>query len=238
MKKVCHILLFLLTGLFPAAGQTARLFSPESGSEISQVNRVAQDRSGIVWLCTEAGLVRFDGMGFEPFRHDRGNPYSIPGDSVHDLCEDRTGTRWVATASGLSVFEVEYNTFHAFDLQDGRLPSSNQYISHLLEVPGRTSGSRLFVSTGGYGIYVIDTENRTLLDGQREQIYRSLRSEYIRMTFLDAGRRLWITQEGDTGLAILNADTLEPATNVTWSPDLSPVADRIRVTAVDDEPLS
>ena len=106
MKKVCHILLFLLTGLFPAAGQTARLFSPESGSEISQVNRVAQDRSGIVWLCTEAGLVRFDGMGFEPFRHDRGNPYSIPGDSVHDLCEDRTGTRWVATASGLSVFEV------------------------------------------------------------------------------------------------------------------------------------
>ncbi len=238
MKKVCYILLFLLSGLFPAAGQTARLFSPENGSEISQVNRVAQDRSGIIWLCTEAGLIRFDGMGFEPFRHDRGNPYSIPGDSVHDLCEDRTGTRWVGTASGLSIFEVEYNTFNAFDLQDGRLPSSNQYISHLLEVPGRTSGSRLFVSTGGYGIYVIDTENRTLLDDQRERIYRSLRSEYIRMVFLDAGRRLWIAQEGDTGLVILNADTLEPATDVTWSPDLSPVADHIRVTAMDDDPVS
>ena len=238
MKKVCCILLFLVAGLFPAAGQTARLFTPENGLETSQVNRVTQDRDGIVWLCTEGGLIRFDGMGFETFRHDRTNSYSIPGDSVHDLCEDRTGTKWVATAAGLSLFDTDYNTFEPFDLHDGRLPSSNQYVSNLLEVPDRISGSRLFVSTGGYGIYVIDTETRALLGDLREKIYRSLRSEYIRMTFLDAGRRLWIAQEGDTGLVILNADTLEPATDVTWSPELVPVADRIRVTALDDDPIS
>ena len=238
MKKVCPILLLFLVASIPAIAQTARLFSPENGLETSQVNRVTQDRDGIVWFCTEVGLLRFDGMGFEPFRHDRENPYSIPGDSVHDLCEDRTGTRWVGTASGLSVFEVEYNTFHPFDLHDGRLPSSNQYISWLLEVPGRTGGSRLLVSTGGYGIYVIDTETRTLLDEDREKILRSLRSEYIRMIFLDAGRRLWIAQEGDTGIVILNADTLDPVTDVTWSPDLSPIADKLRVTGMDADPIS
>ena len=238
MKKVCYILLFFLTGLFPAAGQTARLFSPDNDLETTQVNRVAQDQEGIIWLCTESGLVRYDGMGFETFRHDRSNPYSIPGDSVHDLCEDRTGTLWVATAAGLSLFDADYNTFELFDLQDGRLPSSNQYVSHLLEVPDRISGSRLFVSTGGYGVYVIDTESRSLLGNQRETIYRSLRSEYIRMTFLDTRRRLWIAQEGDTGLVILNADTLEPVSDVTWSPDLSSIAERIRVTALDEDPIS
>ena len=238
MKKVCLILLFFLSGFVPGAGQIARLFSPENGLETSQVNRVAQDRSGIVWLCTEGGLLRFDGMGFEPFRHDRGNPYSIPGDSVHDLCEDQTGTCWVGTAAGLSLFEIEYNAFHPFDLKDGRLPSSNQYISRLVEVPGRTAGSRLFVCTGGYGIYVIDTETRTLLNDQREQILRNLRSEYIRMAFLDRNRRLWIAQEGETGIVILNADTLEPVTDVTWSPDLLSVAGRLRVTGIDDDPIS
>ena len=238
MKKVCSILLFFLAGLFPAAAQTARLFTPENGLETSQVNLVTQDRDGIIWLCTEGGLIRFDGMGFETFRHDRTNPYSIPGDSVHDLCEDRTGTKWVATAAGLSRFDTDYNTFEPFDLQDGRLPTSNQYISHLLEVPDRISGSRLFVCTGGYGIYVIDTETRTLLGDLRDKIYRSLRSEYIRTVLLDAGRRLWIAQEGDTGLVILNADTLEPATDITWSPDIAPIAEHIRVTAIDDDPVS
>ena len=238
MKKYCSILLLFLAGWLPTAAQTARLYSPENGLETSQMNRVTQDRDGIIWLCTEVGLIRFDGMGFEPFRHDRGNPYSIPGDSVHDLCEDQTGTRWVGTASGLSVFEVEYNTFHPFDLHDGRLPSSNQYISRLLEVPGRTGGSRLFVCTGGYGIYVIDTETRTLLDDQRENLLRNLRSEYIRTVFLDASRRLWIAQEGDTGIVILNADTLEPVTDVTWSQDLSPIAGRLRVTGLDADPVS
>ena len=238
MKKICTILLFFLASVLPAAAQTARIFSPENGLESSQVNRVAQDRDGIVWLCTESGLIRFDGMDFETFRHDRAKPYSIPGDSVHDFCVDRTGTKWVATAAGLCRFDTDYNTFELFDLQDARIPSSNQYVSQLLEVPDRISGSRLFISTGGYGIYVVDTETHALLGDQREKIYRSLRSEYVRMAFLDAGRRLWIAQEEDKGLVILNADTLEPVTDVTWSPDLLSIADKIRVTDLDDDPIS
>ena len=238
MKKVCYILLFLLTRFLPAGGQTARLFSPENGLDISEVNHVAQDHDGMIWLCTEAGLLRFDGMTFETFRHERGNPYSIPGDSVQDMCEDQMGTHWVGTASGLCIYEVIYNTFHVYDLKDGRIPSSNQFISHILEVPDRTSGSRLFVSTSGYGIYVIDTETQMLLDDQRDQIYRFLQNENIQTVFLDVNRRLWIAPEGDSGLIILNVDTLEPATDVTWSPDLSPIADKVRITSLDDDPFS
>ena len=141
--------MILLADLLPVCAQTARLFSPENGLVSSQVNQIRQDRSGLMWICTEGGLIQFDGMGFELFRHDRSVPYSIPGDSVHDLCEDIYGTKWVGTASGLTVFDSDHNTFRTFDLKDSRMPASDQYISQLLEVPGRVNGSRLYVCTGG-----------------------------------------------------------------------------------------
>jgi len=229
MRKICTILLFLSI-LLPAPAQTARLFSPENGLVSSQVNRVSQDRGDIVWLCTEGGLIRFDGTRFETFRHDRADSKSIPADSVHDLCEDRTGTSWVGTASGLCIFNPDDGSFLPFDLQDARLPSSNQYVSSLLEVPGRVSGSKLFIGTGGYGIYVVECGSRKLLDADRERIYTHLTSEYIREIFLDSDRRLWVAQEGDSGLVILEADSLEPAA-VSWSPDLA-------ATAAEDSPFS
>ena len=238
MKRIVGIWIFLLAGLLPAAGQTARLFSPENGLETSQVNRVAQDQDGIVWLCTEGGLIRFDGMGFETLRHDRRNPYSIPGDSVHDLCVDRTGTKWVGTATGLSLFDTDYNTFEPYDLQDGRLPSSNQFVSRILEVPDRISGSRLFVCTTGYGVYVIDTSTKTLVGEARERIFRSLTTEFIRTAFLDSKRRLWIAPERGSGIVVLDVDTLEPVPEPAWSPDLFPVAGQVRPTEFAEDPVT
>ena len=160
--KIHSILLscLLTASAINVSAQTARLYTPENGLPNTQVNQVCQDRSGVIWICTEGGLVRFDGMAFETFRHDRENPNAITSDSVNDLLEDSTGARWVATARGLDLFDADYNTFRRFDLQDARRPESNQYISRILEVPGRTAGSRIFVATGGNGIFVIDTGTR------------------------------------------------------------------------------
>ena len=43
----------LLLGVFlPATGQNARLYLPETGLPNSQVNRIYQDRSDYIWICT------------------------------------------------------------------------------------------------------------------------------------------------------------------------------------------
>ena len=238
MRRIYLITLILLADLLPVCAQTARLFSPENGLVSSQVNQIRQDRSGLMWICSEGGLIQFDGMGFELFRHDRSVPYSIPGDSVHDLCEDIYGTKWVGTASGLTVFDSDHNTFRTFDLKDSRMPASDQYISQLLEVPGRVNGSRLYVCTGGYGIYVIDTESQQLIDEAREELYNSLSVEYIRAILLDTSRHLWLAQEGDTGIVVLDADSLEPASDIGWTPDLDGIIHKVRVTAFCEDPLT
>ena len=238
--KIHSILLscLLTASAINVSAQTARLYTPENGLPNTQVNQVCQDRSGVIWICTEGGLVRFDGMAFETFRHDRENPNAITSDSVNDLLEDSTGARWVATARGLDLFDADYNTFRRFDLQDARRPESNQYISRILEVPGRTAGSRIFVATGGNGIFVIDTGTRELLNEKRERLLESLPTEYLHDLFLDADRHLWVIPEGAEPLAILDADTLEPAEGISVEPALAARGGRLRISALAEDPVS
>ena len=237
-NRLIYLLLALLVASVPAAAQVARLYTPEDGLINSQVNRICQDARGSIWICTEGGLVRFDGMGFETFRHDRENPNSILSDSVHDFLEDSCGTKWVATASGLALFDSDYNRFRPFDLHDARNASSSQFIGQVVEIPDRVSGSYLYVCTSGNGIYVIDPATQTLQGERRERLYKQLPSEYINMVFADADRHLWVVPIGPAPAVVLDADTLEPATDLRWSPDLAREAGRISITAQAEDPVS
>lgn len=237
-NRLIYLLLALLVASVPATAQVARLYTPEDGLINSQVNRVCQDARGSIWICTEGGLVRFDGMGFETFRHDRENPNSILSDSVHDFLEDSRGTKWVATASGLALFDSDYNRFRPFDLHDARNASSSQFIGQVVEIPDRVSGSYLYVCTSGNGIYVIDPATQTLQGERRERLYKQQPSEYINMVFADADRHLWVVPIGPAPAVVLDADTLEPATDLRWSPDLAREAGRISITAQAEDPVS
>ena len=170
MKKIRIILALGCACLLPAlaAAQDARLYTPENGLPNTQVNRLYQDRRGFVWIGTEGGLLRFDGVGFETFRHDREKENTLTSSSVIDILEDSRGTKWVGTASGLDVFDSDYNSFSRYDFRDERIPDSNPYISRLLELPGR-DGSSLLAATSGYGVYFIDPGTRALRGALRER---------------------------------------------------------------------
>ncbi len=237
MKKAALFLSILLYSL-SATGQTARIFSSENGLQNSQINRISQDSRGFIWIGTEGGLFRFDGVGFESFRHDRENPRSISSESVHQFFEDSHGTLWVGTAAGLDIFDSEYNTFSLVDLGDKRQPGSSIFISDILEVPDRVSGSSLYISTGGNGIFVIDPDTRKRDDDKRAQLYRSLTTEFIKTCVLDNARHLWIIPEDQPGFFVLNADTLEPATDINLSADLGSNASGIRIIDLCEDPVS
>jgi len=238
MKKPL-ILFVLLTVLAPTAfAQTSRLYTSELGLPNSQINRICQDGQGFLWVCTEGGLLRYDGVFFEEFRHDQSNDLSLLSDSVHDFCEDDRGVKWVGTAAGLAVFDSEYSRFDRFDLQDSRQPESRQFIGKLVLVPKRTGGSLLFVVTGGSGIYVIDTANRTLQDGKREKIYASVPDEHISAALVDADRRLWIVPDRDGLPTVLNVDSLEPCADVHWEAELARVGDKLHVTTLAEDPVT
>ena len=225
----------LLGGAFlTATGQNARLYLPETGLPNSQVNRIYQDRSDYIWICTEGGLVRFDGMRFETYQHDRESANCLSSSSVIDMVEDSRGTKWIGTAAGLDILDSEYASFTHFDLHRNPETPVNPYIGRMVEVP---ANGTLIVGTGGAGVFVIDCETQQELPESREKIHRILHTDYIHALFLDASGRLWILP-GDSKPVILDAVSLEPAGGLAWSPDLQKAGDLIRVNDVAEDPVT
>ena len=234
MKRFLLPAALLLGAFLPAAGQNARLYLPELGLPNSQVNRIYQDRTDYIWICTEGGLVRFDGLRFETYQHDRESANCLSSSSVIDMVEDGRGTKWIGTAAGLDILDSEYSSFTHFDLH--RTPDTpvNPYIGRLLEVP---AAGTLIVGTGGAGVFVIDSETRQELPEKRETVNRTLHTDYIHTLFLDASGRLWILP-GDSKPVVLDAITLEPAKGLAWSPELQKAGDLLRVNDMAEDPVT
>ena len=94
----------------PAAAAPARpirfdRLSIEQGLSQSSVQDILQDSRGYVWLATEEGLDRFDGLAFRAYKHDPADLSSLPSSFVWDVEEDSSGDLWIATTSGLARWE-------------------------------------------------------------------------------------------------------------------------------------
>src|SRR3989440_8645106 len=61
------------------------------------VRAMAQTQDGYLWLGTEAGLYRFDGLRFSPYEPSRG-PH-LHGPAVQSLLAARDGSLWIGFGS-------------------------------------------------------------------------------------------------------------------------------------------
>jgi EAL domain-containing protein (putative c-di-GMP-specific phosphodiesterase class I)/ligand-binding sensor domain-containing protein len=94
-----------LTGAFapPCSGAQPIRFSQLSladGLSQNTVLAIFQDARGFMWFGTEDGLNRYDGYTFTVYRHDRGDPDSLPDAAIWAIAGDRAGDVWVGTESG------------------------------------------------------------------------------------------------------------------------------------------
>jgi diguanylate cyclase (GGDEF)-like protein len=64
---------------------------------------LAQDHTGYVWIGTQSGLARFDGVRFTTF--DPEVEPQLPGIYMRSLLADRQGRLWVGTYKGLAVYQ-------------------------------------------------------------------------------------------------------------------------------------
>jgi ligand-binding sensor domain-containing protein len=92
----------------------------ESGLPQNTVQALAQTRDGFVWLGTEAGLVRFDGVGFAVF--DKTSRPALPSGDIRCLLATTDGSLWIGTSEGLARWKDD--TVAMYSTQDG-LPGNN-----------------------------------------------------------------------------------------------------------------
>jgi signal transduction histidine kinase/ligand-binding sensor domain-containing protein len=93
------------------------------GFSLGNVYAMAQTPDGYLWLGTEFGLFRFDGVRFLPWQPPAGQ--QLPDKNINSLLVTRDGSLWIGTFGGLVI------------LRDGRLARPpelyDQFISSLFE---------------------------------------------------------------------------------------------------------
>ncbi len=72
--------------------------SPVSGLPQDAVQSILQTRDGYIWLGTQEGLVRFNGVEFRVF--NRGNTPDLRHDDIRAMFEDSDGVLWLGTYGG------------------------------------------------------------------------------------------------------------------------------------------
>ena len=106
-RVIAVVHLALLSALASPATAQLRAPVPEyvrehwtvaDGLPINTVTAVVQTRDGYLWLGTNDGVVRFDGVRFTVF--NAGNTPGLPSNRVSSLLEDRAGALWIMTEQG------------------------------------------------------------------------------------------------------------------------------------------
>ena len=103
IRDIILVTLFL-TVTTSVKGQTYffEKYGVEQGLGSSKVYSVIQDRNDWIWLGTESGVSRFNGLKFENFSARNG----LAGGGVYSIAEDSTGRIWFGHLNGgLSVYD-------------------------------------------------------------------------------------------------------------------------------------
>lgn len=139
-RNILTILLlwFVVTG---TTAQTYRLFTTGNGLTTSLVNCVLEDKYGQIWIATEDGLNRFDGVKISSYKQKEGDKASLASNYVSTLIEDAKGNLIVSTYNGIQIYRHDSDDFSPLATFDDGKPMKANISSLMLEKDGRLYGS-------------------------------------------------------------------------------------------------
>jgi ligand-binding sensor domain-containing protein len=79
----------------------------ESGLSQSVINDIKEDKKGFIWIATNDGLNRFDGVRFKVFSYEPSDSLSLPSSSIQKIFYDQDHHLWINTPDDLVIFDIE-----------------------------------------------------------------------------------------------------------------------------------
>lgn len=98
------------------------VWKSDDGLPENSVQTILQTHDGFIWLATQEGLVRFDGVRFTVF--DKGNTPEFTINDVWTLFEDSSGCLWIGFDGG-GLLAYKGGKFIPFTATAGLSPNSN-----------------------------------------------------------------------------------------------------------------
>lgn len=198
-----HIQIILLTGLILASSPThteasTRLYNEKDLSS-SLTTAIAQDKEGFIWIGTEYGLNRYDGITFKAYLHDDSDENSIKSNIVRSLFKDKEGRLWIGFLNGLQLYDPKTDSFINVSF------SGMQKTPNIAAIYQLQSG-KIWVDVSLLGVYEVNTE--TMIATRVNRIPELCGTENIRSIYEDNNERIWISTS-DKGVVCIDSGLKE-----------------------------
>lgn len=194
MKSPVLSILFLLISVTLLAVPNDfrfRHFSVEDGLSSNSVRAIMQDKYGFLWIGTEEGLNRYDGIMIKS--------YSICPQAAGKYISSLYGTKkniWIGTDEGIYIYAYATETFTYFDLTTPNNVRITSIVNHILQ----DKDGNLWFSTNGQGLFRYNLSKNYL-----EQYEFTSAFGIVASTMADSDNQIWaLTNQGESGVYKLN----------------------------------
>ncbi|MDO4496225.1 MAG: two-component regulator propeller domain-containing protein [Bacteroidales bacterium] len=186
-KKILFSILLLLVSVM-AEAQVNMLFTSDSDLPNSLINKIVEDKEGIVWVATEDGLCKYNGSRFISYYHEEGNPHSLVSNFVRTLAVDQENRLFVGTIQGVQMYRPATDDFSL----PAAAPDQEIYPENITDLTLLSSG-KLVVS--GHTSYVISVNDKGEMEVSNMLFSQKLGS-FFRCAE-DAQGALWILKQNE-----------------------------------------
>ena len=170
-------------------GETKSFDKTNSGLPSNYVTSLAKDHSGILWIGTDRGLVKFDGINWEVFNSSNS---VLPYDIINCLAIDESGNKWIGldkywdgnTWRG-GVVKFDDIDFTIYNTSNSPLPHNTINCITIDEIGNLWIGTRS-------GLAIFDGTNWDLFNTTNS----GLPSNYITCVAIDKSGTKWIGTGG------------------------------------------
>jgi signal transduction histidine kinase/ligand-binding sensor domain-containing protein len=170
--------------------QSGKYFSPDNGLSSSLVNAVYQDTRGYVWIATEYGLNRFDGLTFKVYFHSDDDAGSLANNYSQCLGEDAHQNLLVASENALMRYNRETDSFSRIPL----LRNERRVTARVVAMQTDPNGT-VWIATRGQGLFRLDSESS---DAQSvDQAFTDANLNYQAALWVDSRGWVWIGTENE-----------------------------------------
>lgn len=177
---VLAVMLLVVTAILAV---TVRFYDSKQLSS-TLVRSIVQDQRGYIWIGTEYGLNRFDGVRYTHYFNDEKDSTSLVNNSILKLYKSKDGKLWVLTKSGVQVYMPKGDSFAKVSFPSGM---GQVYVKDIAE---DEEGKVLLLSLEK-GIFQLDEER---LQGipmtSQSKHLQGVNSEKL---FVDHRQRIWVT---------------------------------------------
>ncbi len=102
-----------------------KTYTTQDGLVHNYTKKCVEDSKGFLWIITQHGLSRFDGLVFKNFENIHNDSTSLPANDLYDIAIDQNDRIWLSYNTGLCYYDQSDHVFHIIKQNNESLKSTS-----------------------------------------------------------------------------------------------------------------